>query len=134
MEKLIFQHQNLKEKIEQIKNNAADETINPRLIAQELAEFWSLLNEHLKLENDIFYPSIIKKLEEKNMDTSKTQKFFEEMKDIEAGIKVFLDNYHSETAISEKVEDLKKDLDKIISALDFRISSEEDGVYMYWTL
>jgi len=106
-------------------NNAAE-------IFQALAVFKNNLDAHLRLENDIFYVDLLKKMKEKKLDTSKTELFIQEMVKIYGVIVSFLNDYASADVIKNRIGEFRKILPDIIDALNLRIESEESGVYNYW--
>ncbi|MEI8270797.1 MAG: hypothetical protein WCG45_05530, partial [bacterium] len=92
------------------------------------------LPEHLNLENDVFYPSLLSQMENKKMDTTKTRAFIEEMNVIGASVSNFSNKYKTESSIRDQFNDFKNELVNIISILNTRIESEESGVYLYWDM
>jgi len=99
-----------------------------------LEQFTKDLVEHLGLENETFYPELLKGMKEKEQDTTKTELFIGEMKEIEKAVHAFLDKYNSAENIQKDVAEFKQELSGIVDALNLRIESEESGVYSYWGL
>ncbi|MFC1756761.1 hemerythrin domain-containing protein [Patescibacteria group bacterium] len=95
-------------------------------------KFTEDLLEHLVLENDTFYPDLLKKMKEVGQDTNDTEKFIEEMIGIGKVVEGFLGKYGSSESIKSQINDLKKELPDIIGALVLRIESEEAGVFEFW--
>lgn len=101
-------------------------------IASGLDEFSNNLSDHLKLEGGIFYPELLKRMETKGMDISKTKEFIAEMNKIAVVINSFLKRYNAPEAIEEEMNRFKKELKEIIDVLKLRIESEESGIFTYW--
>ncbi len=99
-----------------------------------LEQFKKDLVEHLTLENETFYPELLKDMQAKGQDTAKTEQFVAEMKDIEKVVVAFLEKYKDEQSIKEKIDEFKKEFPNIGKTLNLRIESEEVGVYSYWGL
>lgn len=82
------------------------------------------LNEHLQLENQQFYPEIIKQ----NINDEKIEKlkeFFRNMTIMEKTIDKFLKKYSAGEKIKSSLPDFKKEFDEIKETLDLRINLEE---------
>jgi len=107
---------------------------NVEQIVTLLKQFSVDLTEHLKLEDDTFYPELLKGMKEKGTDTTKTEQFIDEMKEIGKSVGVFLDKYLVLENVKNNEDVFVKDLDSLISTLALRIESEEAGVYSYWGL
>lgn len=126
------QHLELKGMLGGIKDKVHSSGIDSREIIARLAKFKTTLKRHLALENSAFYPKLLEKLKRRNLDTSSTEKFIEEMGALEKEILDFIAKYKD----GERIEKNKKlfigELDFIISSLMVRITSEEDGVFLYW--
>ena len=129
---LIKQHRELQKKIGLVLDFSLKIDYDAAKILQALAAFKNNLGEHLKLENDIFYVELIKKMKAKNLDIAKTELFIKEMDDIANAVTIFLDSYTETAAISQKIDELRQTLPNIINTLNLRIESEESGVYAYW--
>lgn len=131
---LINQHRALQSDLGLVSTFLQSENVNVSNIIQSLSNFKSKLLEHLKLENDEFYPGLLKKMKEKEMKTEDTVKFIQQMKSIGVVVMAFLEKYNSKNAILGEINVFKKDLNEIILTLNLRIESEEQGVFTYWNL
>lgn len=129
---LINQHNNLKREIAEIKTKSKEATPNFSVLLAGLEEFKKSLAGHLNLENGVFYPKLLEKLEGQGLDTSETRKFIDDMHDIERQVVVFLEKYDAAQKIEKNFQLFGPDLNEIIAALLLRIYSEENGVYLYW--
>lgn len=134
IELLTEQHRGLEKKLYNIKGLAGDSMPNCGSIARGLVEFRVILAIHLELENSSFYPELLKKFEKSEFELNNTKRFIEEMKLIGRKVEDFLSLYRTGEAISENMANFKKELDEIINTLSLRITSEEDGVFLYWSL
>jgi regulator of sigma D len=99
-----------------------------------LKKFTQELVGHLKLENEVFYVQLLAKMKQAGQDTSKTELFIAEMKDIEKVVYTFLGKFKDTASIETNFENFQKEFDAIKQALVMRIESEEEGVYGYWDL
>lgn len=131
MQTLRAQHQELREILATISKEIGKKITNSRMCRDDLKLFRTKLTEHLTLEDNIFYPEVFKILEEQGRDIQKTKEFVNEMKII--GGKVFgvLDTYSSEVEIEKDFSTFTKKVQEMIEQILLRISTEEDGVYMY---
>jgi hemerythrin-like domain-containing protein len=134
VETLISQHRALQQNLGAVSSLANVGTPDANSIVLELGEFTKNLLEHLKLENEEFYPGLLKKMEDKSMDVSKTKEFIAEMDGIGKVVKAFLGKYSVVETIEKEINQFKDDLRGIISALNLRIESEESGVFTYWAV
>lgn len=132
--KLIEQHRILQKDLGGVMNLSNNgESVVPEIISS-LGVFTETLLDHLNIENTEFYPSLLKKMEEKGMDTNDTKKFINEMKGIEITVKTFLGKYADKNSYVGLMDVFKKDLTDIIVALNLRIESEEAGVFTVWSI
>lgn len=126
------QHQELKGILSGIKNKLNLDTPDSLDILARLVNFKKKLNKHLALENDTFYPALLRKMKERNLEVGNTELFIGEMKTLELEIIDFLNKYNQPKKIDSRLGRFKPELDFIISSLMIRITSEEDGIYLYW--
>ena len=134
VETLVAQHKVLQQNLGAVSKLAdLGESFSPEIVAG-LAEFTNNLMAHLKLEDEEFYPELLKKMEEKDMDVLNTKKFIDQMKTIAVVVTSFLGKYGNVKAYKGTVDEFKKDLAGIIQALSLRVESEEMGVFTYWTI
>ena len=78
------------------------------------------LDEHLKLEDEQFYPRYMELKKKRGEDLTPTLEFINQMKEIGEKVRYFLENY------SEKDTE---ELSKVVDTLNLRIETEEEGVY-----
>jgi len=126
------QHQEMKGILAGVKDKLHTDTPESPDILKRLINFKKSLDKHLKLENDSFYPELLKKMREKNLEVSNTELFIGEMKKLEQEIIDFLKKYNDPKKIDNNLARFKPEFDFIISSVMIRITSEEDGVFLYW--
>lgn len=132
--KMISQHRILQKDINDALDLSKNENVDILKISVDLKQFFVDLQEHLHLENEIFYPELLKKMESKGLDTSKTKDFINQMKNIGIVVITFLDKYRDVSSIENHMNDFKKEISDIVGVLNLRIQSEETGVYGYWDM
>ena len=132
MDILISQHNNLRREMAEIKGRADEPAPNFAAIFFGLEEFGKSLADHLKLEDGVFYPKLLQRLEGQGTNTGDTRKFIDEMRKIKEQVYDFLGKYGAVEKIEKNFESFKLDLNEMISVLFIRIYSEENGVYLYW--
>jgi hypothetical protein len=103
--------------------------VNGEEILMYFSKFKKDLSDHLKIENENFYPDLLRKMKKRNQDTTNTEKFIAEMIDIGKVITAFLGKYNSIGSISNQSSEFSSQLQDIISTLNLRIESEEEGVF-----
>lgn len=103
-------------------------------IEKGLKQFVIDLQEHLHLENEVFYPTLLENMKKNGADTTSTQEFINEMKAIGVVVGAFLEKYAESGAIESQFENFKTELGNIANALTLRIEAEELGVYCYWDI
>jgi len=130
---MIQQHRTLQKEVGSVLEILKTD-VDTEKISQGLEQFKKDLIEHLKLENDVFYAELLKEMKSKGQDTTKTEQFIAEMKNIEKAVVAFLGKYDSSEDIKEKLEEFKKEFAGIVDTLTLRIESEESGVFAYWGL
>jgi len=126
------QHQELRGILIGVKdklNIAAPDSLD---LSARLINFKKALAKHLELENNIFYPELLKKMKERNLEVGNAELFIGEMKTLEREIIDFLSKYDEPKKIENKFDRFKPEFDFIISSLMIRVTSEEDSVYLYW--
>ncbi|MCX6757107.1 MAG: hemerythrin domain-containing protein [Candidatus Nomurabacteria bacterium] len=129
---MMQQHRNLQKDIGIALVLSKNEEIKANEINAYLKQFSLDLKEHLNLENGIFYPKLIDAMKSKGIDTLKTEDFINQMKEIGVVVTVFLEKYTEISNIEKDLSIFIKELENIISVLNLRIESEEEGVYSYW--
>ena len=106
----------------------ADQGKRDELILSGLVRFKQDLTSHLKIENEEFYPDLLKKKEKAGLNTDNTKDFIRRMETLAAEVFTFLAEYDSVEAIAADIAKFKEDLTRIISTLNVRIETEEEGV------
>lgn len=134
IEKMIGQHRSLQDDLGNALLLANNENPNMDSVSMALKQFSIDLADHLHLENDIFYPELLKHMGDSGVDVSKTEDFINQMKDIGVVVETFLQKYKDSPSIEHEFDVFKNELSNIISALNIRIESEEAGVYSYWEM
>jgi len=129
---LIEQHNSLKKELDKTRNFAFETTPDGTKISESLARFKDALDDHLGLENDEFYPAVIKKIEEQGLPVEHTRQFIDEMTILEKEIIDFMKKYDDAALISDNILAFRSELEFVISSLAIRITSEEQGVFLYW--
>jgi len=134
VEQLTSQHRNLQKDLGKTWDLSKEENPNMTEIDVSLRQFTTDLQDHLHLENDIFYSELLKRMKNKGVDTVKTEDFIAQMSKIGVVVMGFLTKFKDTESIKSQFNDLKNELGDIISALNLRIESEESGVYGYWSI
>ena len=125
------QHKVLKEELIVIMSIVKDGDVNAKVVVDGLAKFRSDLDDHLTLENKIFYPGLLKTMKEHGDDISTTEIFIDEMDFIEKTAISILEKYETVESIEKSLPKFSQELESLINVLVLRIESEEDGVYGY---
>lgn len=135
VEELIGQHRKLQKDLQAALGlcDQAQEK-NAQLIFTQLLKFKIDLNQHLDLENNFFYPDFINKKKERGEEVSSTQAFIGMMDEIGEAVLKFLEEYNKEDKILVNKLMFKNELQSIISALNTRIETEEEGIYGMYLL
>jgi hemerythrin-like domain-containing protein len=129
---LIAQHNELRAHMQHLDalalpgKEAASETISV------LTAFKRTLMAHMHLENKQFYPIVLKKFKQKETETKNLLRFMEEMENIGKTVLLFCDRYKTVEAVAADGAGYRRDLKAMIGVLMIRISSEEDGIFLYW--
>lgn len=126
------QHQEMKGILAGIKDRLHTDAPAAPDISARLVNFRKALDKHLDLENNTFYPKLLSKMKEQNMEVGNTELFIGEMKTLEIEILDFLHRYDQSKKIDANLIRFKQEFDFIISSVMMRITSEEDGVFLYW--
>ncbi|MBI5306328.1 hypothetical protein HZB04_01975 [Candidatus Wolfebacteria bacterium] len=126
---LLSQHNTLKKDLTAIKEETEKSQPEFTTIVNDLAKFKNLIVEHLNLENNVFYPKLLEKMQKQGIDTSDTIKFIDAMKGIGNKVEDFLGKYANLESIRNNVGNFKTDLSNITSILILRMTNEEMGVY-----
>jgi len=132
VERMTRQHRVLQKDLEEALELSKRASPTFQEIENKLGQFLNHLQDHLHLENDIFYPNLLENMKRAGVNTVQTQVFIEEMKEIGETIGVFLKKYTENGVIKSQFENFKKELVTIINELTLRIEAEEMGVYFYW--
>ena len=132
---LIKQHRDIQKDANKILGYfETDSSVNADKIHDCLDKFSVDLTEHLKFENDVFYTELLKRMEEKAVNTGSTRKFILQMKSIEKVINTFLDSFKTKEDIQKRIKKFHERFEDINNLLNLRIESEEEGVYTYWDM
>lgn len=118
--------QNDMEKISEMINSGGK--INTDAVYDLLVKLNKDLNEHLQLENQQFYPEIIKQ----NINDEKIEKlkeFFRNMTIMEKVIDRFLKKYSVGEKIRASLPEFKKEFKEIKDVLGLRIDLEETKIF-----
>lgn len=134
IERMIEQHRTLQKDLGGAFDLLKNERVNVIEVNNYLKKFSLDLEGHLSLENGIFYPELLTMMKNKGIDTSKTEDFINQMREIGVVVTSFLEKYKEVSSIENELSDFKNELENIISVLNLRIESEEDGVYSYWEM
>jgi len=132
VETLISQHKMLRESLHELEKQVGAVNPDSSFLVDQIDKFKHLLVEHLRLENNVFYPALLEDMKDREMKTSDTEKFIEKMKDIEKKIEPFFEKYKAEQDIAKDFKLFTYELNEMAVILLLRISAEEDGVYLYW--
>lgn len=131
---LLHQHHLLRKMLKDAREKIFAVEPNFEDVGSDFAAFRATLDKHLEIEDEIFYPRIIKNLNIKGIDTKSIKEFIAKMKDIGDKTHRFLEDYRTATQMAESREHFKKDFTTIEGMLLMRISAEEESVYLYWDL
>ena len=131
---LLFQHHQLRREMADTRNENNKPSPDFALILKTLNDFKTSLIAHLALEDKVFYPQVLKQLKERNLDTQKMEEFIGEMANLAQTTMAFLDKYNEPQLIENNLNQFKIDFEDMASAILIRITSEEDGVYLYWDM
>lgn len=131
---LLFQHHQLRRELASTREENNKPVTDFTAVVNFLNEFKKTLIGHLALEDNVFYPQILKKLKEKGSNTEKTEEFIAAMKGLADTTMAFLDKYQEPSSVENNFEQFKTDFEDMAGAILIRVTSEEDGVYLYWDL
>jgi|GEM_PF-532985 len=132
---LKAQHRTLQVDLNQIYDITQSELHNKgELIVGHLVQFNKDLANHLNVENNEFYPDYLEKKVKRGEDISSTKAFINQMADIGTEVIQFLEKYHTKESIDSSLSTFGKELSMIISTLNTRIETEEEGVFNIYLL
>lgn len=131
LDNILEQHSGIKKDLLSIEK-LFESSGNSKKIFVLLEKFLVDLKTHLKTENDIFYPELLKRMGKKKLSTQETKQFIAEMKDIEKEINSFSGKIKKAEDIERDFENFKKEFLAIKEAVFLRVDSEEDGVFIYY--
>ena len=103
-------------------------------IVQNLLKFRTDLSEHLKLEDDEFYPDYFRKNTGNETKITTGKEFLREMSIIGRSVHDFLDRYSTAESIGASISRFRIDLLGTMSTLKTRIETEEEGIYDFYLL
>lgn len=128
--KLKSQHRMLQADLSlALKKVETEEKIKGEEIVLSLEKFKSDLLEHLKSESEEFYPDYMDKKIKRGEEVESTKKFIGMMDEIGVVVMKFLEKYSLPKTVESAPLDLKKELSEIVSTLNTRIETEEEGVF-----
>lgn len=131
--KLVSQHDVLKSDLSSVLDLLNGNIKKTSLkVDKLLKKFNKDLKEHWKTENDVFFPDLLKKMKNSGQDTEKTEKFIEEMKDLEKVVREFVKKFNSAKKIEKNYSECKKGFKVILKAVTVRVEAEERGPFEYW--
>jgi len=125
---LIAQHRQLQQDLILVMNDIDDKKNCSERIVANLQKFRQQLIDHLKLEDDVFYMKYIEIKKMRGEDLSSTYSFIQEIKQIGVAVMQFLEKYSNKDSV-ENEDNFKSELSAIVSTLNARIETEEEGVY-----
>ncbi len=132
--KLIGQHRLLQKDLGEVAIILKNEKPTGVEIEKWLQEFTKDLQEHLHLENEVFYVELLKKMKEAGIDTTNTEAFIADMKNIGDTVEAFMKKYEGASVIEKELTEFTNEFSPLVNTLNIRIESEESGVYLYWNL
>jgi hemerythrin-like domain-containing protein len=131
LEILLTQHAELRKMLVEVAKETENEAPNSEWLLDELILFRTKLDEHLHLEDGVFYPEVLKVLKDHGESTTNTEKFVAEMKDLGAIVYGYLDKYATIEAMVENSREFKTNIQDMAAKILLRVSVEEEGVYLY---
>lgn len=131
LDNILEQHNNIKKDLLSIEKLFGSSS-NSKNIFNLLEKFLVDLKTHLKTENDIFYPELLKRMGKKNLPTQEARQFITEMKRVEKEINLFFGKIKKAEDVESDFENFKKGFLTIKEAVFLRVDSEEDGVFIYY--
>lgn len=126
------QHSELQDILIQIKQIASDKTMDGKAIFKIINSFKKMLVKHIELEDNEFYPQLLKKMKKAGMEIGKTLQFVDGMKDIAKDINAFFVEYSTANKIDKNKDKFYSDLETITNSLNIRIEAEEVFVFIDW--
>jgi len=129
---MVKQHRNLQGELNSVAGVLQLEAVEALKIIGLLKNFRKDLSDHVCAESKLFYLELLKEMEERGQDTSKTKLFIEEMGELAKEVYAFLDKYQEAEKIDRETAVFKEEFAQILRALNLRIESEEVGVFAYW--
>ena len=130
LDELKSQHEKLAEHLNEI--SSCIDRLDFQGSFENLTKLKEDLTKHLDLENNTFYPILLKKMREKGENVVDTENFINDMKDIEKKFSLLLSNYQNVENINQNPEGFKKDFKEISESLMHRVDSETFGVFSHW--
>ena len=127
---LISQHGFLKKSLGKIKNESVKDSPDFTFIFGRLKKFKKNITEHVEFENRELYNKLFEKYRDNEKDLESIKKFQVEMDVLAGEVREFIDKFTYKQKIEKRFEEFKNELDFIISSLQIRITSEEEGVFI----
>lgn len=103
-------------------------------VVSGLAKFRSNLLAHMKLEGEQFYPDYFEKKIAKGENIENGKRFIKEMDELAKTIIEFLDKYAVAGSVGASLVDFRKELSAMISTLNIRIETEEEGMFDFYLI
>jgi len=101
VQKLQEQHKQIDLILNSLSKEINSENVDAVYVFDNLQKFNNILTEHLKLEDENFYPKLLETLEEKKENTDEIKEFIEQMDRIVKQVKSFLNFYDSVDMIKQ---------------------------------
>ncbi len=128
---LLAQHNGLRKDLADIAFLAANAKNNSSAIFDSLSKFQGDIKNHLNLEDNTFYPAVLEFFAEKGLSPKNIQEFIDSMKAIAVIVIGFFEKYSGKEKIEASAEKFAGDFEIVKGKINLRMSSEEDGVYLY---
>lgn len=128
---LLGQHNGLRKDLADIVLLATNVKSNSSAISDSLSKFQEDIKNHLDLEDNTFYPAVLDFFAEKGLNPKNIQEFIDSMKAIAVVVIGFFEKYSDKERIEVSADKFAGDFEIIKEKIEMRMSSEEEGVYLY---
>ena len=130
VQKLQEQHKQIDLILNSLSKEINSENVDAVYVFDNLQKFNNILTEHLKLEDENFYPKLLETLEEKKENTDEIKEFIEQMDRIVKQVKSFLNFYDSVDMIKQADNTIMQfEFEEMMNDLETRINVENLFVY-----
>lgn len=128
------QHRGIERFLENIDSDLkAHEYLSEEFLVDEIKKLRAILDQHIELEDNNFYPSLLNKMNEVGEDQTEVLNFIEKIDAILENTYDFLDNYNTAEKIHEAGKDkFRSDFIEVSTKLEIRINVEELSIYQKW--